>query len=560
MQNTNQDIILAAQYPVMKSILLALLLALTAINAYSANFETSDAIDIPINEGFNKVLQLSNGNTFLFHFNARKSMVAKLFDSSRKEISSVKFLGKRVDMSMLETSEMHGIYQIGNEAVVFVSQAILNNVTLLAIRFNITTGKLIAETALIESPSYKNRNEYSLVKNKATGGYAVFCMKDLAANFQEKLYLKVFNDKHEQVKEVELLLGKDNYDEISHINTHVGDDGEIVVTMVGKKIIHYPDVNDRYLAVCYLPAEQDTFLNVVTKIPDRIAPYYSAYSFNKFGYVLNILLVNAQTGYYDFGLQKIEKILYTPLMLRFKQSNLGDMQYNHVRNLMANKRLQEETDTTQFVSAVPIFQHTNKYGLSTVISEENEQNIRVNGVTTNYTLSGNILITYYNDNGEEVWGTVIPKKQFVRNRVTAYELRMRGLHKKAFRRADPYSDWINQFISFYPIVTDTRSCYVIYNETLGKVNSTIADGADTVSTDASMPNYILNNDAIYYKVDRKKETSKEKLFDAGSSKESYAAMIEGADYNETSKVFACAVIHQSDGKYTTRLAWRKLEE
>ena len=104
---------------ILNLLLLALLVICT--KARSHNSQLSEKIDISHN-GWDKVLQLSNGNTFLFHFEARKAIVIKVFSPDRKEISSQRFIGQQVDVSALENSELHGIYEINGEPVVFISQ------------------------------------------------------------------------------------------------------------------------------------------------------------------------------------------------------------------------------------------------------------------------------------------------------------------------------------------------------------------------------------------------------------------------------------------------------
>lgn len=55
--------------------------------AQTTSFRISDPIDLPI-EGWNKTLLMHNGNTILFHFERRKPILVKVFDSTGKEIAS----------------------------------------------------------------------------------------------------------------------------------------------------------------------------------------------------------------------------------------------------------------------------------------------------------------------------------------------------------------------------------------------------------------------------------------------------------------------------------------
>ena len=277
---------------ILNLLLLALLVICT--KARSHNSQLSEKIDISHN-GWDKVLQLSNGNTFLFHFEARKAIVIKVFSPDRKEISSQRFIGQLVDVSALENSELHGIYEINGEPVVFISQHINNRNTLVALRFHPESGTLVREQELATSPSFQKSNSYSLVKNTTLGGYVVFCMKDLQANHTETLNLLVFDENHNLVKTVPVTINTSEYDYTKHVSTCIGQDGSVIVLLDCMKIVHYPDDNDHYFTVCYLAPGDTAFSNVMTKLPKHIGPLYGMYTYNEFSKMLNIFLVNATT-------------------------------------------------------------------------------------------------------------------------------------------------------------------------------------------------------------------------------------------------------------------------
>lgn len=539
----------------MRSFILTLIWLLS-LNTYvlAQSHQLSDNIDLP-EVGWNKVLQTSNGNTMLFHIESGKAMTVKVFNTDRKEIASEKFLGSRLDLSMMENSSIHGIYEIGGEAVVFVSQAIVNNVTLVALRFNTTNGKIIKEQQLIESPTYKRRNTYSLVRNTVKGGYAVFCMKDLEANFKEELRLKVFDEKHAQIKDVLLDIKNDEYDYVRHLNTLVGNDGATVIVMNCKKIINYPDVMEQHLLLCYLPADSSSFQQVSTKLSSDIGPYYSMYCYNKFSDELNLTLVNAQTGYEKFGLRTLEKIYYSPIMLRYKANNIIDMTPSPIFHKAAIKHYKEHAGLTQNIVPIPQKIYVNKFGLSTLISEENEQ---VNDEPDRYsaysTYLGMITVTQINETGDELWATVLPKRQIVANRLTAYEQNSCGSLNALFRRANPKQDWYNQFASFNSVMTAKGTCYVMYNDMKSNIGLPLNAKRD------SLYNY-EKSQMVTYKITKKREVSLEQTFDIPQDTLStYAQLIQSGDYNEQASTYACLLLFNNKNQISLKLGWKKLED
>lgn len=533
----------------MKLINLCLVALLLSINsAYASGTEFSEPIEIVSGEGWNKVLQTSNGNTLLFHFQLRKALLVKVFDKSRKEIASEKFLGKVIEIGDMDLSELHGIYEIGNEAVVFISQPVYNNNTLIALRFNTQTGKIIKEQTLLTSPNFKARNTYSVIRNISAGGYAVFCMKDLEANFEEKLRMVVFDDSHNKLKEVPVEINTKDYDFVEHVSTDAGSDGTYTVTLTCKKIIHYPDDIDRFFAVCHLPKESNVFSIVLTKLPANVAPYFSMYTHNDFSNKLNLFVVNAQTQYYRHGLNTRSQIVYTPMLLMYQKQNIAGMSYKAINHLMANKYLKDNTDSTRSIDPIPTRVYTNRYGLTTLISEENELNVIVKNAVTSHTMIGSIAVTLIDEAGNEVWSVVLPKKQFVRTPITIYDLYQRGTLAKLFRRYDASSDWIYQFLSYNSVMNTSGTCYIIHNDLHANKNKTIAEVADSMYSISNVNRFEKTN-AICYRITKKREVTKFDLFGTSSKDVSYAAMIEGSDYNEQTQTYSSVVLHRLADKY-----------
>lgn len=534
---------------------ICLALLLLSVCARATNYELSEPVDLPLT-GWNKVLQLSNGNTMLFHFEARKPVIVKLFDSRRKEIASVKYIGKLVDNNALERSALHGIYEVGGEAVIFLSQDINNSSTLVRICFNIDNAKLAAEKALITSASFKKRFNYSLAYNKISGGYAVFCMLDLVANFQDDAHLEVFDEKHNKIKHVVYKTQRDLYDEVKHINTCIGNDGTIAILLNGSKIIKYPSEDEHSIITCYLAPGEDTFCISTTKLPKYISTQYGMYAYNDFSKTRNIYMVGGTTVEYKRGLETVHEVLYNPFMLMYNKEQLENMDYAPLECKLANIQVKEKIDTSASIKAQPIRTYINKYGVSTIISEEVSHNIRLQGVVTSHCYVGDIVVTQVNETGKEMWSTIIPNRQYVRNLITASHIRDRGELTYLFRHADPTSDWLYQFASFYSFMTNNGDCYVIHNNLRQNFNKTIADKIIPMSSYTATD--FMDADAVFYKITRKREVSQSYLLEE-SNVANYSVAVESADYHESGNTFAAMFIQKDGGKYIHKLAWRKMD-
>lgn len=533
----------------MRLITFLLPLLLFANISSAITYELSEPIDIK-QTGWNKVLQASNGNTILFHFEARKPIIIKVFDGEHKEIASEKFSGRIVDMVALERSVLHGIYEINGEAVMFIAQDIVSINTLIRIRFSTKTGRVIKEEKLIVSPSVKNEIKFSIAKDDVDDSYTVFCMKNLEANYKESLELKKYNSKHEEVKTIPVNINTGEYDYVNHVATRADKNGSLIVTLLLQKIVHYPDVMDNDLAVCYLPHGAETFSIALSKLHAEYQPYYNLYTYNEFGKKLNLLLVNAVGGYMMNGLQKIPVVLYNSMLLVYNSMALGRMKYTPLLNVSANKYLKELDSNAGEIYPVPVNMYTNKFGMTTIISEENQQKVLDKNAVTNYACIGNIVVTHINEDGDEIWATVFPKKQFVKNSLTLFELTTRGIHKKLFRRYSPDQDYINQFASFSSFVAPSGTCFVLYNDYPSNFDKQPTEQRDSVY-------YFEKTDAVCYSIGKRRKVTKEAVFGMPAEGESYSLMIEGGDYNEQKNTYCSIVQHRVGNDYALKLAWIK---
>lgn len=541
------------------------LLLLTALSIiFSTTSQAKDAqlsnpLDLP-SYGWYKVLQVSNGNTMLFIFEARKAIEVKIFNPDKKEIASTRSLGKLISMNAIERSDLHGIYEINNEGVIFISQDIVTLPTLVAMRFDTETGELIAEEKLIESESYRKRNEYNVVRMQAAQGYAVFCMKNLEANFKEEIFLQKFDEQHNVTATIPIDDNRSEYDYVKHVSTCTGPEGGIMITLNCRKIIHYPDVINNKLLICYLPPDAKKFSMALAETPEKFIPYYSMYSYNDFGKKLNVLLINAVKGKFEAGLRKYDKIFYNNQFLMLDANDINNHTNSYIIHHKANDYLQENTDTNSSIDPVPIRMYTNKFGLNTVISEENKRDIILDKVNTNGTLLGNIVVTQVNDRGAETWATIIPKTQILINTLyTSYELNKRGTLKLPFRRNNLFEDWIFQFASFNSFMNSNGDCYVIYNDLQDNFDRTIQDNLDTMTT-YTYKEHLQNCNIVCYKIGRRKTVEKSLLLKDKYADLNYSAVIESSDFDERTNTFASLITVSKDRKYQFRMLWKNLDE
>ncbi len=183
------------------------------VQAQELKYEMSAPIDIPL-AGWNKVLQCSNGNTLLFHFEPRKGIIVKVFDASRKEIFSKKHICDLFDINIIDRSHLDGITEINGEAVIFATQQIENRETVLKLRFSTTNGNLIEENKFLQSESFKNNTRAFILRSASSEGYYVVCSIPATEQGKKNYIIKQYSEQHQLLKEIPINIDSKDYDNI----------------------------------------------------------------------------------------------------------------------------------------------------------------------------------------------------------------------------------------------------------------------------------------------------------------------------------------------------------
>ncbi len=215
------------------SVLLLLCMASGLAYSQEKKFVLSKPVKIK-QSGVNRVLCMKNGNTLLFHFELGKPIVLKVFDTARKEKCTQKHLCQSLDITSLSEVSFKGLYDVGNEAVLFIEQEHLGRHALIRLRFSSRDGGLLEEKIMKESPGQSKRTRFFVMKTKDNDGYAIFYCTDIPQFSDCKLSVAYFNNKHDMLKEVPLTIDRDKYDVLEVVGTEWQPEG-ICITLDLKK-------------------------------------------------------------------------------------------------------------------------------------------------------------------------------------------------------------------------------------------------------------------------------------------------------------------------------------
>ncbi len=134
----------------MKSVFLTFVIVcqtFTILIAQQYKIERSVPFEQP-EYGWNKLLQLKNGNTLFFHAGGGELITVSVYDKNRKEIARNAIASKPFDVRMLQNSKIAGLFEIKGEAVLFLVQSGYPMSTLYRLHINAATGELNREDEL----------------------------------------------------------------------------------------------------------------------------------------------------------------------------------------------------------------------------------------------------------------------------------------------------------------------------------------------------------------------------------------------------------------------------
>jgi hypothetical protein len=527
-----------------------------AFGAYcqKATYSISDPIDIP-QAGWNKLLQMKNGNTLLFHFEERKGIVVKVFDNMHKEIASKKHICKIFDINQQDHASVDGLYEINGEAVLFLEQSVWNKNSLIILRIDPSTASLIEEKIICKSPSFARKQYFTVLKEKNSEGYYVFCEKNFIQN-DDTLELKEFNSKHEQIRSVFLNIDKNSVDKFSCLGEYIGSDGNICIALeLSKtKISGVRAVYSNALMIGYLKRNSDHFETKLISISDDAAPTYARFTDdNK---LLHVAIVDERPYYSESGLNGGIYVDINSLLLIFDKTDWS-MKYQWLSKRKINAEVSNPGDTNSNFHGIPVQIFNDATNTTNIVYEEYIMyNTIESGKKVLRTDLGYIGIGKYNDIGDETWGITLPKQQSLRTVLPISEILTRGTEKNLFRHF-PEQEYEDQFSSIEVCNNNGVVQYIFFNDFAKNFENT-SDNPGAAVTQHYYENPFQYTEAFYYCMKGDGKVTKNYLFEPTSENESKSNMIESGDFNAKTNIYATVILDRKGKVYNTCIAWCEL--
>jgi hypothetical protein len=512
--------------------------------------------------GINKVLCMKNGYTLLFHFENNKPIKIQVFDTAHQRVASNRHQCNILDVFMLTTTVFKGLHEVNGEAVLFFEQQNSGKHVLIRLRFDGVSGKLIDEKKIGKSQGLSKPMRFFVMRHKAEPGYAILYCQDAPQFRESKIHVAYFNAQHEQYKEIPLVFDRKKYDFLSVAGAESTPAGICISLGLSNMLVNgtgttmgATPVYNHYLHVFYIPKDSSRPVQRTADLSTEVIPYYTNLSHNPFAGTINLMMLSYRDALYRYGIEMRPTAFLSNILFRFDEQNLSGG-YNWLTNKLANAWMAEKTDTTDYFIGFPLKMVTNSNGLSTVFSESYNRYINVETYSRSQvfeTYLGNICITQFDDEGKEIWGTVLPKSQYYKSYRHYYmpaDLSKRWQSQAMFNDLPPQV-YERQFVTTN-IYNKGDDYFIIYNDGSKNFNNSLTDPGDTVFSSS------LSN-ACYYKMSRKRDVTKHYLLGEPLIKEYKSSFVEGADFDEQRGVYASLIRYKRGDYVSLRMVWVRLE-
>ena len=539
----------------MKTITTALLLALLCIGYLPTNAQFKQIAEGPKfdepEEGFAKILQLKNGNTFYIHITPKDGINVRVYDASHKEkaVKTISPTYERLD----KKDEVRAIFEMNNDVILFVNRDDEGDKLprLHRLIFDGTTGNL-KKQQVIGTGKYTWRDRpfttdpiifFNIRKDPSSDNYAV-------ANYDET--------EKDNTKRIELVHYGSDHTEISRIFCFLPDE---------KGVPYFEDMvvlGKERLAV---------MIDFYTKGAGKErAKHKSMMAISEKGKPADFVEIPGG----DYGRWMIKYNSVSKKILCFliapQRSAINTVEYGtllfltdpatklveplpdltHSANLHKGyKDIIEEEDTYK---GLPQNIIVNDDGSFTILNEEMTIITSSNGNGTNL---GTLAISTYDMNGKLRSDYLIPKLHWVQsfNQLQPFYLSERELTAQALLKG-------NQYKSF-AFINGAQNNYILFNDT--KRNNDIVNakkgarfGSDTRSKLVRVMGMTGDCDAFMYKLTGDEVLPKREYLFGEKEKGHALALLTISDYNRKNNTYATLMLDKSNTKTKmVSVVWQK---
>ncbi|NIG56147.1 hypothetical protein [Chitinophaga sp. Cy-1792] len=206
----------------------------------------SNEFNVP-GDGFDKLLQLRNGNTCYLHFGQKSGLEVSMYNPAHELLRHDTISPQQWSSTDLDNTEIDAIYQINGQPVIFLQQTVKDIPNLYRLVLDADNGRLLKEDKLGELPSLRLRNMYNqnnvashdcfVEKDTRSDYYAVAFFNGAEIQYgddtKQRITVQHYTPDHKLIHTGYFYMQDNTYEYFSYINMAVQDQSHIYMATVG---------------------------------------------------------------------------------------------------------------------------------------------------------------------------------------------------------------------------------------------------------------------------------------------------------------------------------------
>lgn len=553
--------------PLVLSILSLALLTGSVAKAQPTDVKYSTSFDEP-NNGWNKVMQLSNGNTFLFNF-SKDGIEVTVYNQNRAFASKKVLQSKLWEPRKMNGSVIEGLFEIDGKPVIFLQQLLDRTPTLFRIILDPNTGAMLKEENINELQRYGagagyamafgrvEQADFQVEKDPQSDCYAIVSFNSFAEESNNRIQIAHYNGSHKEVNRANY--PSQGFKYINLIGLTVHSDKHIIACTYGYNTAASGGKDSRVI-VSKLNAGDTNFINKQLENTADFKNTEAVMQFNPGTGLIQLMTLTItkgkqrSVGLAAIGVPQGSKTYYGAIYTLIDPESLYIVSSKPISNTNADNVAKSEYGLSKGFNGLPQTMVINPDNSTTILCEEMtlDQIMGSYGSVSYRTHLNNIGVTNFDIKGTETGGTVILKEQMANGLIEPLYMYNKSKGFWSFmslgwtRGVAPN----NAFLS-YDYVATPEGRYIIFND----YPENIERKAEKKYNKIKQVVAISEANTMCYKVNGSK-VEEHYLF--GTPKDdSYSKFcyVESSHYNPKTKTYATLMVSRDGRKKEAKVAW-----
>ncbi|RFS19100.1 hypothetical protein DVR12_25165 [Chitinophaga silvatica] len=503
-------------------------------------------------DGWDKLLQLKNGNTCYLNFNKKNGLTVTVYNSKREIVANDTINTQIWKATDLESTEVDGIFEINGQPVLFLQQLVKNSPILIRLVLDANTGKLLQEDKLGELPTVLHKSvmvsenlashDFYVEKDPKSDYYAIAAFNgspiQKTDSLHERISITHYSPSHKEINKGWFYLQDTSYNYFSYINMAVAGKEKVYLATVGFNTKKETAVGEPKVFFSALSPDSATFAHQIIPATTGASNVSGDIQLaEQIGQIRMLLHLPAQQNGNNAGTRVYEFSTATGKLVKHVPVALSELDRNAAEHLNYQEPFKGTPQRWQL----------NPDGTSTLMLEKltffTQGNSQLSKFHTNL---GDVGIALLDTSSRESNTLAVSKYQVINGVCEPFQLQRRSKSEWIFRNKIAALN-TSTYMS-YDFIQIPNASFVLFNDYLQYLDT---GGQDRVRKPLK---YAIDANFVCYRFYNGK-IDKLMLFGNPETTKGYGCMMGAADYNADKKIYATLLISRKGQERKANIAW-----